>query len=101
MELYATYDNVDVFFSRFEDDQGTEFCKARKRIRGKYDICPFCQKNIKEGSIFLLFNNWKLFPNTVVHFACSNGFSIREDAMKYLHDDYQKALEHKHWFNME
>lgn len=101
MELYVTYNDADVFFSKFDDDTGTDFCKARQRIRGKYDICPFCQKDVKEGTILLLYNNWMLFPNSIVHFGCCNGFSTREDAMKYLYEDYQKALEHKHWFNLE
>lgn len=99
MELYATYNDIDVFFSRFED--GTKFCQARRRITGKYDICPFCKEKIKDGTILLLFiNNWKLFPNIIIHWACGNGFRTEEDAVKYLHEDYQKALEHKHWFNV-
>jgi hypothetical protein len=101
MELYATHNGIDVYFSKFEDDKGTEFCKARKRIRGKYDICPFCQKDVKEGTIYLLFNNWKLFPNIIIHFPCCNGFPSGQAAVKYLHEDYQKALKHKHWFNKE
>ena len=101
MKLFVTYDEIPVYFSSFDDDRGTEFCKARQRIRGKYDICPFCQKDVKEGSILLFYNNWMLFPNIVVHFACCNRFPTREKAMEYLHDDYQKALRHKHWFNLD
>ena len=101
MELFAKHKDEPVYFSTFEDDRGTKFCEARKRIRSKYDICPFCQKEIKDGSIYLFYNNWKLFPNTIAHFACCNGFSTREDAIKYLHEDYQEALKHKHWFNLE
>jgi hypothetical protein len=101
MEQFAIHKDEPVYFSEFEDDQGTEFCKARKRVRGRYDICPFCHKDIKEGSIYLLFCNWKLFPNIVVHFPCINGFPNERSAVKYLHEDYQKALKHKHWFNLE
>ena len=101
MELFAKHNNKPVYFSEFEDDEGTEFCKARKKIRGRYDICPFCHKDIKEGTIFLLLCNWKLFPNIVVHFPCINGFPNERAAVKYLHEDYQKALKHKHWFNLE
>jgi len=105
MKIYASYNDVDVYFFSFEDDKGTKFCKARKRFRQKYDVCPFCQKDVKEGSILTFINNWKLFPNTIVHEACCNGFPSKEDAMKYLHEDYQAALKYKqkymHWFNAE
>lgn len=101
MELFAKHKDEPVYFSSFEDDKGTEFCKARKKIRGRYDLCPFCHKEIKKGTVFLLFCNWKLFPNIIVHFPCINGFPNERAAVKYLHEDYQKALEHKHWFNLE
>lgn len=101
MELFATYNDIDTHSSKWDGDKGTKFCEARKRIRGKYDICPFCHKELKEGPVLLLFNNWELFPNTIVHFACCNGFPTRKEAMKYLYEDYQAALKHKHWFNIE
>ncbi len=101
MELFAKHKDEPVYFSEFKDEKGTKFCEARKRIMGKYDICPFCQKPLKEGSILLFINNWKLFPNINVHFACSNGFPTKEAAIKYLHEDYEVAKAHKHWFNLE
>jgi len=101
MEHFATYKDVPVHFSKFEDDQGTSFCNARKRFKGKYDICPFCHETVKEGTTLLLFNHWKLFPNVIAHFACCNGFPTEEAAIKYLHEDYKEALKHGHWFNLE
>ncbi len=99
MELYATYNDVDVFFSRFED--GTKFCQARKRIVGKYDICPFCREEIKDRTILLLLNNFKLFPNVIVHEDCCDHFPTKENAIADLHADHQEALKYKHWFNVE
>lgn len=101
MKLFAKHKDEPVYFASFKDDQGTKFCEARKRIKGRYEICPFCQKELKEGSILMFINNWELFPNTYVHFACCNGFPTREAAIKYLHEDYQKAKRYKHWFNSE
>jgi len=101
MKIYARYNDVPVHFSRFEGDKGTKFCKARRRFKKKYDTCPFCKKDLKEGTILLLLNNWKLFNNVIVHEACCNEFPTKEEAMKYLHEDYQEALKHKHWFNLD
>ena len=100
MNLYATYKDADVHFSTIAYGEALDFCKARKEIRGKYDICPLCQKEIRDGVIFLFFNNYKLFPNIFVHFACQNGFPNEEAVVKYLYEDYQEALEYKHWLNI-
>ena len=101
MEHFATHKDNPVHCLTYKDSKGTEFCKARKRVRNKFDICPFCHKEIKDGTVSLFFSNWKLFPNVVTHFSCHNGFPTKEAAIKYLHEDYQKAMEHKHWFNGE
>jgi len=101
MELFTKYNGIPVSFSRFEGDKGTKFCKARKRVMGRYDICPFCKKNLMKGTVLLLLNNWRLFPNTIIHESCCDEFLSKEEAIKYLHEDYQKALEHKHWFNLD
>jgi len=35
------------------------------------DICPLCNKQIiKEDNLYLLINNYKLFPNIFVHIDC-------------------------------
>ena len=105
MELYATYNNADVLFSRLEGDKGAKFCEARLRLRQKYDICPFCKKELKEelknGTVLLLLNNWKLFPNAIVHESCCNEFPSKEEAIKHLHEDYKIAVTHKHWLNVD
>ena len=99
MELYTTYNDFEVWFTEFVEEKGTKFCKARANIRDGYDICPFCAKLVKEGPVMLLINNHKLFPNVIVHGDCCANFETKEDAMKYLHEDYQEALKHKHWFS--
>jgi len=101
MKLYAQNSDVPTYFQRMEGEHGKKFCEARKRIMQKYDTCPLCRELLKDGTILLLINNWKLFPNTIVHEACCDKFESKEDAIKYLHEDYQIALEHKHWFNVE
>lgn len=101
MKYYATYNDKEVHSLRYEDKKAKEFCKGRKRIRNKYDICPFCREDVKDGPLLILFNNWKLFPNTIVHEDCCDNFKSKEEAMKYLHEDYEEALKHKHWFNLE
>lgn len=98
MELYATNNEIKTFFTEYSD--GKKFCEARLNIHGRYDVCPFCVQPVKEGAILLLLNNGKLFPNIIVHKSCCDNFS-KEDAVRYLHEDYQEALKLKHWFNID
>jgi hypothetical protein len=99
MELFTTVNEIDIYFSFFED--GTTFLKTSAKYTKKYKTCPFCGELITEGPIFLLFNNWKLFPNVVVHKECIDKYSTKEEAMIFLFEDYQEALKHKHWFNID
>ena len=100
MKLYAKHNDIETYFSEFKEDKGKKFCKARLNIRKKYDTCPFCGEFIKKGNVLILINNWKLFPNTIVHEDCCNDFSTREKAIQYLYKNYQEALRYKHWFNI-
>lgn len=99
MNLFATHNGIDVLFN--EPSDGTKFCEARKRIKGKYDICPCCEEPLKEGQVILLLNNWKLFPNTIIHKVCSEDFETNEELIQSLHEEYQEALKYKHWFNID
>ena len=101
MELYTKYNEISVYFSRFEKEKAVKFCEARQKIGQKWDICPFCKKKLKDGSILLLVNNWKLFPNRIVHEACCDEFSSKKKAIKYLYKDYKIAMTYKHWFNVK
>jgi hypothetical protein len=77
---------------------------------GGDDICPLCRKKIKQGEAYLLINNYKLFPNVVIHDWCVVriiilNYSPKKDwksTIKELKEDYQRAEEtRKHnicWF---
>jgi hypothetical protein len=98
MIFFAKYNGVETYSNVCKEIKGTSFCETRLKINSKYDICPFCQKTVTKGSIILLFNNWKLFPNVIAHNDCCKKFPNKEDAIKFLHEDYQEALKYKHWF---
>ena len=98
MKLYAIHKNIETYFSEFKD--GQSLVKIRFRIKNKYDICPFCKEYIKEGVVFLLTNNYQLFPNSFAHKNCCEKFKTRKEAIQHLSKDYEKALKCKHWFNI-
>ena len=52
-------------------------------------ICPLCKKNIKPGKTYLLINNYKLFPNTIIHSNCV--LYTWEATIKKLMKDFQHA----------
>ena len=75
------------------------------------NTCPLCRKQIKSGDeTYLLINNYKLFPNVVVHIWCVdlipvvNASPIKDwkSTIKKLKKDYDQAEQsRKHnacWF---
>ena len=62
-------------------------------------ICPLCRKEIKQGKAYLLINNYKLFPNIIVHDWCVTIIPIIgrlpdkdwENTIIKLKDDFERA----------
>ena len=52
------------------------------------EICPLCSKKIHEGDeVYLIINNYILFPNIFVHKSC---ISSKKDCVKQLKSSYDK-----------
>lgn len=62
-----------------------------KRVyNSKYNknICPLCLKKIYEGNeVYLIINNYILFPNIFVHKPC---VSSKKDCVRQLKSSYDK-----------
>ena len=53
-------------------------------------ICPLCRKEIKApNKAYLLINNYKLFPNVLIHKGCI--FNSWEGIIIQLKNDYESA----------
>lgn len=75
------------------------------------DICPLCRKEIGTGNFYLLINNYRLFPNVMIHSRCVDSTIIVDSppvldwksTIRKLREDYQQAKEtRKHnicWFS--
>ena len=51
-------------------------------------VCPLCSKKIHKGDkVYLIINNYTLFPNTFVHRTC---VSSKKDCVKQLKSSYDK-----------
>ena len=98
-EVFAEIDKIKTHHTTYLEEKGTKFSKARLNLRGKYDICPICRENIIKGGIILLLNNWKLFPNIIIHSDCCDNFSSNEEVIEFLRDDYAEVSKRKAWFN--
>jgi len=65
---------VDINGARcsFKKISGKGFVRRRKKL-GREDYCPLCNKKFEEETttdIYLIINNYKLFPNTFCHAEC-------------------------------
>jgi hypothetical protein len=100
VELFTKYKDVEVMYSLVKD--GSKFIKARQRLE-EFDICPLCKMQIKPsscGELILFYNNFKLFPNTIVHEACCRAFGntlSKEGVVKRLSEDFNEAKNYKCW----
>jgi hypothetical protein len=59
------------------------------------DYCPFCKQNIKAGeSLYTVINNYKLFPNIIVHKQCVDDLGLNKAAslLKISYDNAQEYL---------
>jgi hypothetical protein len=66
-----------------------------KRHEGK--ICPVCKQVIDSGTVVLLINNHRLFPNAIIHYSCF----IKEEpelVVRTLTEDYEQAKKYAYWF---
>lgn len=84
-----------------EQNFGKEWVKAR----GK-DICPVCNTKLNlDDKIYMVINNGKLFPNTLIHKSCIiNDMTmttriLMDDYNKYHRDIKKLHRKHRGWFN--
>ena len=98
-EVFAEIDKVKTYHTVHLGEEGTKFSKIRFNIKGKPDICPICREDIIKGGIILLLNNYKLFPNIIIHSDCCDNFSSNEEVIEFLRDDYAEVSKRKAWFN--
>ncbi len=78
---------------------------TKQRIISRINICPLCREEIKvDADIFLLINNYKLFPNIFVHKKCAE-VSGWEVILRILKEDFEMAKdarEHNRcWYDYE
>ena len=52
-------------------------------------ICPVCQKKIKSGKNISLMNNFKFFPNVILHENCFNKAN-KENLFEKIERDYKE-----------
>lgn len=76
------------------------FTQRRKPVVAA--ICPCCNREIEIGSrVVLLINNYRLFPNILVHEECAAG-DVDEVLIRSLKEDYERAVDSlraaKRWF---
>ena len=99
-EMFAEVNGIKTHHVTHLGEKGTKFAKARLNIFKKYDICPICKESIVKGGIILLINNYRLFPNTIIHSDCCNSFSDNKEVVEFLKDDFEEANKRKCWFNL-
>lgn len=90
---------IPVWYSEITFNQaGINIRKNKNLERGNdnvSDYCPFCKQNIKAGEpLFLVLNNYKLFPNVIVHKNCVEevGFKKAAAMLKLSYDNAQEYL---------
>ncbi len=82
-----TYKKINTFFRKLT------YSNRYKRD----DICPLCNKQIIEGdSLYLLINNYKLFPNVFVHVNC---VTTKKECVIKLTKSYKKYKDIKQKFS--
>jgi hypothetical protein len=85
------YSGTDIWFLSMHYVDRTLYDK-------KNTCCYICKENIiPDEPIYLVMNNWQIFPNAFVHGHCADhlGF-INTTAL--LKREYEEARKHKHWF---
>lgn len=64
----------------------------------KKHTCPLCRQILKhEEEVFVIINNYKAFPNVLVHSKCCNKHG-KQNTVKILTKDYETALFYRFWF---
>jgi len=64
-----------------------------------HHVCPLCRKKINPGKTYLLINNYKLFPNVIIHEWCVDRIIIMngspekdwESTIMKLKNDFERA----------
>jgi len=79
----VTYKKINTYFYK---RRYSNRCKTR-------DICPICKKLILTGDhLYLLINNYKLFPNVFVHRDC---ITTKKECIIKLTKSYKKYEDFK------
>lgn len=62
--------------------------------------CPVCRKKIEGGKMYIIINNYILFPNICIHEDCLSSW---DEIFTFLKKDYKDGLEmrsyYKCWFD--
>lgn len=58
--------------------------------------CPLCGENVFGETVYMLINNYEMFPNILVHQACAP--EMTEEVINQIHNNYleYKAFEKKY-----
>lgn len=75
----------------YEGAKGKEFCKARRRMRGKYDIC-LCGEEIKDDVRLMVTNSSKI-PNILLHKNCPCPDLSSQDVANWVYGNWQMFQE--------
>lgn len=71
-----------------------EITPSWAKIRRK-DRCPLCTKKIATGEMaYIMINNCKLFPNTIVHKTCVDELGM-EEGVKHIKDSWDTENAHR------
>ncbi len=94
---------------RIEMGKVPVFIKLMKRVEtGRILICPICRKGVElYDDMYMLSNNYKLFPNAFIHKKCTKYFGYNvstrsadswDEICNFLTRDYLTALSMKENF---
>lgn len=70
------------------------FVSFHNSIQGFFggNTCPICNNNLEDGGLYLIINNYVLFPNVFIHKDCID--KPDETVVEYLKLSYEKAKKH-------
>lgn len=90
--------------------QGTKVLFIKRNMNYDDKMCPLCGKKISKGlSVYLIVNNYVLFPNVFVHSKCvpseKEYIKPKEECVKQLTSSYTKfrnfLKRNKFWYNSQ
>lgn len=99
-EVITSKEMIKDFKRKFIKQQKVNFdgnlCWFRKIIWKTHfnlscKVCPLCEERIRDGSeVFLVINNYILFPNIVIHSNCIDG-DPDEEVVRKLKKSFEAA----------